>query len=354
MSDTSPRSSVYLLIRKSRLKAKTGPGGKDDAPMSSEELAEAREKAKKTIATMCASVHPPMPEVFGKTMSDYLDNCGELVTHFNDVFETMKVTMQVVTDDPDMRTGAYFDPTANVIKLAADTDPVTLVDNLVWESCNAANGDEFRAQNKAFSGFKMGVEDYGDARAKTEFKTSLMYASLIKDLQQSKAPLAKGAIGQLEEIEGKAPGFFEATPEERQAMLPSLEQSFCELPHDAAAASTSDSSLSSSDMYKYQKVAGLKIGGACGLVRSLIQRFNGQNLDRFDKTITNFASWVRAGYTDSKAQAPAHFLQALDAAGTTFGGTIVAEGGFAPRMREVATAAAGPAMPAYDPTVSYQ
>jgi hypothetical protein len=324
MSDTSPRSSVYLLIRKSRLKAKTGPGGKDDAPMSSEELAEAREKAKKTIATMCASVHPPMPEVFGKTMSDYLDNCGELVTHFNDVFETMKVTMQVVTDDPDMRTGAYFDPTANVIKLAADTDPVTLVDNLVWESCNAANGDEFRAQNKAFSGFKMGVEDYGDARAKTEFKTSLMYASLIKDLQQSKAPLA------------------------------SLEQSFCELPHDAAAASTSDSSLSSSDMYKYQKVAGLKIGGACGLVRSLIQRFNGQNLDRFDKTITNFASWVRAGYTDSKAQAPAHFLQALDAAGTTFGGTIVAEGGFTPRMREVATAAAGPAMPAYDPTVSYQ
>jgi len=352
LSDKSARSSVYSLIRKSRLKAKGGSGG--DAPMSSEALAEAREKAKRTIATMCESVHPPLPEVFSKTLSDYLDKCDELVTHFNDVFETMKVTMKVVTDDPDMRTGAYFDPGTNVIKLDSATDPVTLVDNLVWESCNAANGDEFRAQSKAFSAFKMGVEDYGDARAKTEFKTSLMYASLVKDLQQSKAPLAKGAIGQLKEIESKAPGFFEATPEEREAMHPRLEQSFCELPHDAEAASTSDSSLSSSDMYKYQKVAGMTKGGACGLIRSLIQRFNGQGLDRFNKTITNFANWVRTGYTDNKAQAPAHFLQALDAAGATFGGTIVAEGGFTPRMREVAAAAAGTAMPAYDPTVTYQ
>jgi hypothetical protein len=354
LSDTRARSSVYSLIRKSRLKAKGGSGGEGDAPMSSKALAEAREKAKRTIATMCESVHPPLPEVFSKTLSDYLDKCDELVTHFNDVFETMKVTMKVVTDDPDMRTGAYFDPGTNVIKLDSATDPVTLVDNLVWESCNAANGDEFRAQSKAFSAFKMGVADYGDARAKTEFKTSLMYASLVKDLQQSKAPLAKGAIGQLKEIEGKAPGFFEATPEEREAMHPRLEQSFCELPHDAEAASTSDSSLSSSDMYKYQKAAGMTKGGACGLIRSLIQRFNGQGLDRFDKTITNFANWVRVGYTDNKAQAPGHFLQALDAAGATFGGTIVAEGGFTPRMREVATAAAGTAMPAYDPTVTYR
>jgi hypothetical protein len=164
-------------------------------------------------------------------------------------------TFELTTTDRDtkLETGAYFNPKSNCVVLDQNQPMPVILDNLIFELCNAKFKNEFESISSAFDQGSISVSDYGNAYAATEFKTQMAYTSILQELKQQGFELPKGAQKALAWIEKTDPSF--ASTKDTAKLL----TSFMTLPHNVHAEARDVASLPSPEMYAFQALE--KIGG---------------------------------------------------------------------------------------------
>ena len=83
--------------------------------------------------------------------------------------------------DSQLETGAYFNPKTNRVILNQDLPIGTILDNLIFELCNAQFMTQFESISRAFDEGSLNVVDYGKAYATTEFKTQMAYTAIVQN-----------------------------------------------------------------------------------------------------------------------------------------------------------------------------
>jgi len=167
-------------------------------------------------------------------------------------FTTFELT--TCARDEKLETGAYFNPKSNCVVLDQNLPPETVVDNLIFELCNAKNKSGFESISDAFQASRISVSDYGNAYAATEFKTQMAYTSIAQRMAAEDIDLPPGARKALAWIETLSAESCGASPSKSQLL-----RSFMEQPHNLHADARDVSSLPSCDMYAFQALE--KMGG---------------------------------------------------------------------------------------------
>jgi hypothetical protein len=181
------------------------------------------------------------------------------------------VTIKYPDNDPDMKTGAYYDPGSREIRVKigeTDTDE-NVIDNILYESCNAENTKKFAEIDKKFSGNKFNrLGDYGTEFATQEFESTFTYLKLLLSMDEGERERSPRAAKSLAWARKLAPG-FDADPEGKKA---ALLQAFLDAPHSEEAGPTSFASLSTPAMYMCQKAQDLSGTQVNGLLTRLSGR----------------------------------------------------------------------------------
>lgn len=164
-------------------------------------------------------------------------------------------TFELTTPERDdkLETGAYFNPKSNCVVLNQKEPIGTIVDNLIFELCNAQFKSEFESISSAFDEGRISISDYGNAYAATEFKTQMAYTSIVQGMKEEGFTLPEGAEKALAWVEEIDPSYG------RTGDVSKLLTSFMSLPHSKKAESRDVASLPSPDMYAFQALE--KLGG---------------------------------------------------------------------------------------------
>ena len=194
-------------------------------------------------------------------------------------FTTFELTTS--TRDDKLKTGAYFNPRSNCVVLNQKDAIETVLDNLIFELCNAKFKSEFESIASAFDEGRISISDYGNAYAAIEFKTQIAYTSIVQKMQEHGFHLPKGAQNALNWV-NKTDPYFVHTGDTTQLLT-----SFMSLPHSNHVEPLDVASLPSPDMYAFQaleKMSGQKIF-------SLIESKVGK-----DVLPSGFSGWARHGF----------------------------------------------------------
>lgn len=148
--------------------------------------------------------------------------------------------------DPKLETGAYFNPSNNCVILNQKAEISLVVDNLIFELCNARNKTQFESISDAFQVGSISISEYGNAYAQTEFKTQMAYTDILSGMRTQGFDLPDGAKKSLQWVTDTDPEFIR-TGDKTKLLI-----SFMTLPHDLNAAPRDVASLSTPDMYAYQ------------------------------------------------------------------------------------------------------
>lgn len=167
-------------------------------------------------------------------------------------FTTFELT--TCARDEKLETGAYFNPKSNCVVLDQSLPLATVVDNLIFELCNAKNKSGFESISDAYLAGRISVSDYGNAYAATEFKTQMAYTSIAQRMAAEDFDLPPGAQKALAWVKGLSTESHGASPSTSQLL-----RSFMEQPHNVHADARDVSSLPSCDMYAFQALE--KMGG---------------------------------------------------------------------------------------------
>jgi len=303
-------------------------------------------KVKKLVGEATGKVDEVKKQAYEVNVANLMSKSGLLANHLDDILGAKGAKVTFVTDDPDMGSGgAYFDIKSNQIRIDAQTSPEKMADNLVFESCNAFNRQAFQELDNHFKQGTAPLADYGLAKAKIEFQTSVRYATLLKNLKdqgQPGQPLGESALKQLAEFEEKAPGYFtETDPEKRKLLEAALEKSFVESPQDAQATS-GKGTLSSGELYMFEKVKTYTTGGVANLL--FLDKHRKQLMGDLRPAWDAFRKWMEA-YPDeeNKDKRIAAFQQIMDAAAAYFPDVPINYGQFAftPKLTQVGNELAG-------------
>jgi hypothetical protein len=165
------------------------------------------EEQVKTLVTAKLKDMPPQKlDEFNKKLSGTVGHSANLAEHLKTVMASLKNVEFVSGDDPHMGSGgAYYDYKSHTIKINKDDDPSRMADNLIWESCNAANKPKFDELEKKFNKTP-DLNDYANEKAKIEFRTSLKYASLMQEQYMSLSHVQQQQFNQLLPVEEKLEG----------------------------------------------------------------------------------------------------------------------------------------------------
>ena len=166
-------------------------------------------------------------------------------------FTTFELT--TAARDAKLETGAYFNPKSNCVVLNQKDSIETILDNLIFELCNAKFKNEFESIASAFDEGRISVSDYGNAYAATEFKTQIAYTSIVQEMQAQGLKLPQGAEKALTWVNKTDPSYVH-TGDTSQLLT-----SFMSLPHSSNAEPRDVASLPSPDMYAFQALE--KMGG---------------------------------------------------------------------------------------------
>ena len=169
---------------------------------------------------------------------------------------TLKFTTFELTTparDDKLETGAYFNPKSNCVVLNQKEPVETILDNLIFELCNAKFKSEFESIASAFDEGRISISDYGNAYAATEFKTQMAYTAIVRNLQEQGFQLPEGAERAITWANDIDPSYVH-TGDTSQLLT-----SFMSLPHSNQAAPRDVASLPSPDMYAFQALE--KMGG---------------------------------------------------------------------------------------------
>lgn len=299
------------------------------------------DKLKERVGTTTGTVAPEKKQKYQESVEALLGKSEVLSRHLDNILGKKGTKVVFVTDDPDMGSGgAYFDTKSNQIRINAATDPEKMADNLVFESCNAGNREIFQELDDKFRKGTAKLGDYGLAKAKTEFQTSVRYATLLKDLKDQGVSLGGPALKQLEEFDKKAPGYFDETdPEKRKEMLETLEKSFCESPHDVDE-TEGPNTLPSADMYMYEKIKGLSTTGALNFL--FLEKHRKPIVNEREAAWKVFRAWVD-GYPEDVKKKVWAFYQVAEAGKKYFHDLPIDHSQFKPtaKMLQVAKQQAG-------------
>ena len=155
--------------------------------------------------------------------------------------------------DTNLETGAYFNPASNCVVLNQKAELSVVVDNLIFELCNAKNKTQFESITNAFQAGSININEYANAYAQTEFKTQMAYTDILSGMRTQGFELPTGAQKALKWVADTDPEFV------RTGDPTKLLASFMTLPHDIHAGPRDVASLSTPDMYAYQALE--KLGG---------------------------------------------------------------------------------------------
>ena len=274
----------------------TGASGGDSSALATMQPPKVQPK-KRTPKSTTKSPPPPPPSVMavakvegvkeqpptGVSRSDVENNLVYARYVAPLLAELHSTTFELATPsvDSSLETGAYFNPKTNCVVLNSELPLATVMDNLIFELCNARHKAEFDAISGALSSKTLSPAQYGQAYAKTEFKTQMDHISILQKMHADGVPLSDGALKALEWVATVDESYFKTQDPSK------LLKSFMTLPHNLKADSRELSSLPTPDMYTY----------------SALEKMGGQEVfDRITRSVGSgklpkeFSSWTRHGF----------------------------------------------------------
>jgi len=213
--------------------------------------------------------------------------------------------------DPKLETGAYFNPANHCVVLSQKAELSQVVDNLIFELCNARNSSQFQSITDAFQAGSISINEYGHAYAQVEFKTQLAHIEVVSAMQVQGLELPKSAQKALRWVADTDPDFIHTRDTSK------LLASFILRPHDSEAGERDVASLSTPDMYTYQaleKLSGQQLFDKLEILLGkgvLPSKFSGWTRHNFPMKSVSFKR-ARA-YEEVVAQAKTLLSQSQDA-----------------------------------------